>query len=60
MLHCPNETLGWHPEKSDIRFFAEAIVEVSNLCLVQEFIEFLPTAANCGFCMADAVDDGEY
>jgi hypothetical protein len=58
MLHCPNEDQPWHPAYT--RFFAEAIVEVGNDCLVQEFIEFLPTSANCGACMAEAVDDGEY
>ena len=60
MLHCPNESKPFHPPNSQIRFFAEAIVELGSNFLVQEFVEFLPTPANCGHCMSAAYDDGVY
>ena len=60
MLHCPNEHLDSHPPNADIRFFADAVVEIDNYCLVRHFVEFLPTKANCGWCMAEAVDDEAY
>ena len=58
MLHCPNESQESHPPNADIRFFGEAVVAMNALGLVQAFVEFLPTKANCGFCMAEATEDG--
>lgn len=60
MLHCPNENEPAHPENANIRFFAEAIVEMGSDFLVEEFVQFLPVPANCGHCMALAFDDGVY
>ncbi len=57
MLHCPNENEPWHSPQKEVRFFAEAVVRVGFDWLVQECVEFLPTAVNCGECMAIAYDD---
>jgi hypothetical protein len=57
MLHCPNESQPSHPLP---RFFAPAIVEVHSSCLVREFVEFLPGAANCGYWMSEAFDHGTF
>lgn len=60
MLHCPNENEPWHSPQDQTRFLAEAVVRVGHDWLIEEYVEFLPTPANCGECMAEAYDDGEY
>ncbi len=57
-MSSPSSLRGETPLR--IRLFAEAIVDPTALGLVQEFFGFLPAKANCGFCMAAAVDGREY